>query len=51
MVPSLTVIVPFGGILRVDSKVLVVSGTLPIAVAGAGPEGVDEADDGVPDAA
>jgi len=38
-VPSLTVIVPFGGIRRVDSGVLTVSGTVPVPVAGAG---VDE---------
>lgn len=51
LVPSLTVIVPFGGILRVDSKVLVVSGTFPVAVAGAGPEGLEEPDELLPDAA
>ncbi len=51
LVPSLTVIVPFGGILRLASVVLVFSGTVPVAVAGAGPEGLEAADDAVPDAA
>jgi len=35
-VPSFTVIVPFGGIRRVDSGVLTLSGTVPVPVAGAG---------------
>lgn len=36
LVPSLTVIVPFGGIPRVSSGVFNVSGTVPVPVAGTG---------------
>ncbi len=42
--PSLTVMTPPGGILRLARVVLVVNGTLPVPVAGAGPEGVVEDD-------
>jgi hypothetical protein len=48
LVPSLTSIVAFGGIPRVESGVLVLSGTVPTAVAGAGPEELEELDDVVP---
>ncbi len=34
LVPSLTVMVPFGGIPRVNSDVLAVRGTVPVPVAG-----------------
>lgn len=45
LLPALTVIVLFGGIPRVESGVLAVSGTVPIAVAGAGPEELEEAEE------
>jgi hypothetical protein len=35
MVPALTLNVPFGGIASVNTEVPAVSGTVPIAVAGA----------------
>ena len=40
--PSLTLIVPFGGIRSVDSGVLVVSGTVPVPVARLGAELLEE---------
>lgn len=42
LVPSLTVIVPRGGIPRVRSEVVAESGTVPVPVAGAGPEEREE---------
>jgi len=42
LVPSLTVIVPFWGIPRVNSEVFVASGTVPVPVAGEGLEELEE---------
>lgn len=42
LVPSLTVIVPLGGIPRVRSEVVADSGTVPSPVAGAGPEELED---------